>query len=261
MDSKILSHTLGAVGTLTFNNPERHNAMSLDMWRQASAALERLIHNHQVRVIVLTGAGGKAFVSGADISKFDSERDSAASVGVYNAAVEHFSQTLLECPKATIAMIRGYCIGGGVGIAISCDLRVSTEASRFGIPAAKLGLGYGLESLSRLMHLVGPQFTAEILFTARQFDAREAASMGLVNRVLPDGEIEGYVRSMAETIAANAPLSIRAAKGVIRELLRDPGTRDAAACDALVKACFESEDYREGRRAFLEKRKPEFLGR
>jgi len=261
MDSKILSHTLGAVGTLTFNNPERHNAMSLDMWRQASAALERLIHNHQVRVIVLTGAGGKAFVSGADISKFDSERDSAASVGVYNAAVEHFSQTLLECPKATIAMIRGYCIGGGVGIAISCDLRVSTEASRFGIPAAKLGLGYGLESLRRLMHLVGPQFTAEILFTARQFDAREAASMGLVNRVVPEGEIEGYVSTMAETIAANAPLSIRAAKGVIRELLRDPGMRDAAACDALVEACFESEDYREGRRAFLEKRKPEFLGR
>jgi enoyl-CoA hydratase/carnithine racemase len=261
MDSKILSHTLGAVGTLTFNNPERHNAMSLDMWRQASAALEKLIQDPEVRVIVLTGAGRKAFVSGADISKFDSERDSAANVGVYNAAVEHFSQTLLNCPKATIAMIRGYCIGGGVGIAISCDLRVATEASRFGIPAAKLGLGYGLESLRRLMHLVGPQFTAEILFTARQFDAREAASMGLVNRVVPEGEIEGYVSTMAETIAANAPLSIRAAKGVIRELLRDPGMRDAAACDALVEACFESEDYREGRRAFLEKRKPEFLGR
>jgi enoyl-CoA hydratase/carnithine racemase len=261
MDSKIHSHTHGAVGTLTFNNPERHNAMSLEMWRQAAAALERLIQHPEVRVIVLTGAGGKAFVSGADISKFESERDSAASVGVYNAAVEHFSQTLLDCPKATIAMIRGYCIGGGVGIAVSCDLRVAAEASRFGIPAAKLGLGYGLESLRRLMHLVGPQFTAEILFTARQFDAREASSMGLVNRVVPDGEIEGYVTDMAETIAANAPLSIRAAKAIIRELLRDSGTRDASACDAFVKACFESEDYREGRRAFLEKRKPEFQGR
>lgn len=261
MDSKILSHTRGAVGTLTFNNPERHNAMSLEMWRQASSVLEGLIGNPEVRVIVLTGAGGKAFVSGADISKFESERDNAASVGVYNAAVERFSQMLLDCPKATIAMIRGYCIGGGVGIAVSCDLRVATEASRFGIPAAKLGLGYGLESLRRLMQLAGPQFTAEILFTARQFEAREAASMGLVNRVVSDGEIEGYVRGMAETIAANAPLSIRAAKAIIRELLHDSGTRDAAACDALVKACFESEDYREGRRAFLEKRKPEFLGR
>jgi len=261
MDSKILSHTLGAVGRLTFNNPERHNAMSLEMWRQASAALEEVIANPEVRVVVLTGAGGKAFVSGADISKFESERDNAASVGVYNAAVERFSQMLLDCPKATIAMIRGYCIGGGVGIAVSCDLRVATETSRFGIPAAKLGLGYGLESLRRLMHLVGPQFTAEILFTARQFEAREAASMGLVNRVVPDEEIEGYVEHMSETIAGNAPLSIRAAKGVIRELLRDSGTRDAAASDALVKACFESQDYREGRRAFLEKRKPEFLGR
>jgi enoyl-CoA hydratase/carnithine racemase len=261
MGPKILFHALGAVGTLVFNNPERHNAMSLEMWRQAAAALEGLIGNPQVRVIVLTGAGSKAFVSGADISKFESERDSAANVGVYNAAVEEFSQALLDCPKATIAMIRGYCIGGGVGIAVSCDLRVATEASRFGVPAAKLGLGYGLASLRRLMSLVGPQFTAEILFTARHFDAREAASMGLVNRVVPDGEIEDYVRNMAETIAGNAPLSIRAAKGVIRELLRDAGTRDAAACDALVKACFESEDYREGRRAFLEKRQPEFLGR
>ena len=261
MNSKILSHTLGAVGTLTFNNPERHNAMSLEMWRQASDVLEGLIRNPEVRVIVLTGAGGKAFVSGADISKFESERDNAASVGMYNAAVERFSQTLLDCPKATIAMIRGYCIGGGVGIAISCDLRVATEESRFGIPAAKLGLGYGLESLRHLMQLVGPQFTAEILFTARQFEAREAASMGLVNRVVPDSEIDAYVRSMAETIAANAPLSIRAAKGIIRELMRETGEPDAARCDALVKACFESEDYREGRRAFLEKRKPEFSGR
>jgi enoyl-CoA hydratase len=261
MDSKILSHTLGAVGTLTFNNPERHNAMSLDMWQQASAALDGLIHNPEVRVVVLTGAGGKSFVSGADISKFESERDSAASVGVYNAAVDRFSQALLDCPQATIAMIRGYCIGGGLGIAVCCDLRVATEASRFGVPAAKLGLGYGLESLRRLMHLIGPQFTAEMLFTARQFEAPEAARMGLVNRVLPDAEIEGYVGNMAETIAGNAPLTIRAAKGVLRELLRDTGTRDTAACDALVKACFESEDYREGRRAFLEKRKPEFLGK
>ena len=261
MESKILSHTLGAVGTLTFNNPERHNAMSLEMWQQAAAALEGLIHNPEVRVIVLAGAGGKSFVSGADISKFESERDSAASVGVYNGAVEHFSQTLLDCPKATIAMIRGYCIGGGVGIAICCDLRVATEVSRFGVPAAKLGLGYSLESLRRLMHLIGPQFTAEMLFTARQIEAPEALRMGLVNHVVPDGEIEGYVRRMAETIAGNAPLTIRAAKGIIRELLRDTGTRDAAACDALVKACFESEDYREGRRAFLEKRKPEFSGK
>ncbi|HLI83446.1 MAG TPA: enoyl-CoA hydratase [Bryobacteraceae bacterium] len=261
MDEKILSHIDGAVGTLTFNNPQRHNAMSLEMWQQATAKLEALAANPIVRVIVLTGAGGKAFVSGADISKFESERSSADGVAVYNAATERFSQTLLDCPLATIAMIRGYCIGGGLGIAVSCDLRVATENSRFGVPAAKLGLGYGMDNLRRLASLVGPQYTAEMLFTARQFEAAEAARIGLLNHLVPEAEIESYVRSIAETIAGNAPLTIRAVKAVLRELGRDPSERDRARCDALVKACFDSEDYREGRRAFLEKRKPVFTGK
>ncbi|HEY7389151.1 MAG TPA: enoyl-CoA hydratase [Bryobacteraceae bacterium] len=261
MDEKILSHVDGAVGTLTFNNPERHNAMSLEMWQDATAKLEALGRDSPVRVIVLTGAGGKAFVSGADISKFESERASADGVAVYNAATEHFSQTLLDCPQATIAMIRGYCIGGGLGIAVACDLRVATEGSRFGVPAAKLGLGYGLENLRRLVDLIGPQFTAEMLFTARQFEAAEAARIGLINHLVPDAEVESYVHSIAETIAGNAPLTIRAVKGILRELARNPAERDSAKCDALVKACFASEDYREGRRAFLEKRKPVFTGK
>ena len=261
MEKKILSHTEGAVATLTFNNSQRHNAMSLEMWQEAAAALEAMIQEPSVHTIVLTGAGGKAFVSGADISKFESERASAEAVAVYNAAVERFSEALLNCPQATIAMIRGYCIGGGVGIAVCCDLRVCTEGSRFGVPAAKLGLGYGMENLRRLMSLVGPQFTAEMLFTARQFDAAEAAGMGLVNRVTPDAEIESHVRQMADTIAGNAPLTIRAVKGIIRELLCDPGARDEARCERLVAECFQSADYREGRRAFLEKRKPVFSGK
>jgi enoyl-CoA hydratase len=261
MEAKILSRLDGAVGLLTFNNPQRHNAMSLEMWLDATETLEALTCDAAVRVIVLTGAGGKAFVSGADISKFESERATADGVAAYNAAVERFSQTLLDCPKATIAMIRGYCIGGGLGIAVCCDLRVASEESRFGVPAAKLGLGYGLESLRRLSNLVGPQFTAEMLFTARQFTAAEAAHMGLVNRVVPDAEIEASVRDMADTIAANAPLTIRAVKGILRELSRDAGERDRGTCESLVKACFESEDYREGRRAFLEKRKPVFSGK
>lgn len=261
MESKILSRLDGAVGTLTFNNPQRHNAMSLDMWLDAAAALEALAGDAAVRVIVLTGAGGKAFVSGADISKFESERASADGVAAYNAAVERFSRILLDCPQATIAMIRGYCIGGGLGIAVCCDLRVATGESRFGVPAAKLGLGYGLENLGRLSSLVGPQFTAEMLFTARQFTASEAAHMGLVNRVVPDAEIETTVCGLAETIAGNAPLTVRAVKGILRELSRDAGERDRAKCESLVKACFESEDYREGRRAFLEKRRPVFSGK
>jgi len=261
VDKQILSTVDGAVGTLTFNNPQRHNAMSLDMWRQATGVMRELAADPAVRIVVLTGAGGKAFVSGADISKFESERASTDAVATYNAAVEEFSQTLLEYAKPTIAMIRGYCIGGGLGIAVCCDLRICNEASRFGIPAAKLGLGYGMENLRRLMNLVGPQYVNEMLFTARQFDALEAGHMRLVNRVVPDGEIDSHVRSMAETIAGNAPLTIRAVKRIVRELLRDSEERDEAACERLVKECFESQDYQEGRRAFLEKRKPAFSGK
>jgi enoyl-CoA hydratase/carnithine racemase len=258
---KILSTKAAAIGTLTFNNPERHNAMSLDMWRAAAAAMDSFARDPDVRVVVLTGAGGKAFVSGADISKFESERASTGAVTVYNAAVDRFQQTLADFPKPTIALIRGYCIGGGLGIVVSCDLRIANDAARFGIPAAKLGLGYGLVNIERLMRLVGPQFVHEMLFTARHIDAGDALRMGLVNRVVADAEIETYTRELAETIAANAPLTIRAVKKIVRELQRAEPDRDAAACEALVRECFESQDYKEGRQAFLEKRKPVFTGK
>lgn len=256
--SKILSAASGPIGTLTFNNPERHNAMSLDMWRAATAVLEQFEQDSAIRVIVLTGAGGKAFVSGADISKFESERNTLDAVAEYNAAVDRFGQVLGESSKPTIAMIRGYCVGGGVGIAVCCDLRIANDAARFGVPAAKLGLGYGYANVRRIMDLVGPQFTTEMLLTARQFDAAHALRSGLVNHVVPDAEIETYVRDLAETIAGNAPLTIQAVKRIVRELRRDQP--DVAACDALVKQCFESADYREGRSAFMEKRKPVFRG-
>jgi enoyl-CoA hydratase/carnithine racemase len=258
--SKILSVTDGPIGTLTFNNPERHNAMSLDMWRAATTVLEEFEKDAAVRVIVLTGAGGKAFVSGADISKFESERDTLDAVTTYNAAVDRFGQALGESSKPTIAMIRGYCVGGGLGIAVCCDLRIANDAARFGVPAAKLGLGYGYANIRRIMDLVGPQFVTELLLTARQFDAAKAAQTGLVNHVVPDGEIESYVRELAGVISDNAPLTIRAVKRIVRELRRNPDDADIAACDALVKQCFESADYREGRKAFLEKRKPVFRG-
>ena len=257
---KILSTTHGFTGTLTFNNPERHNAVSLEMWRRAAAVLDDFAADPAVRFVVLTGAGGKAFVSGADISKFESERASAAAVAEYNAAVDRLQQTLLDYPKPTLALIRGYCVGGGVNIAISCDLRICNESARFAITAAKLGLGYGHESVRRLIDLVGPQFASEILFTARQFDAAEALHMGLVNSVVPDAEIDEYARKMGETIGGNAPLTIRAMKRIIVELLKNERDRDLAACDLLVKQCFDSADYQEGRRAFMEKRRPIFSG-
>jgi enoyl-CoA hydratase len=257
----ILSTSDGAVATLTFNNPERHNAMSLDMWRGAASTLKTLADDDTVRVVILTGAGGKSFVSGADISKFESERSSQNAVEAYTDATEQMAQTLLNYPKPTIAMIRGYCLGGGVNIAVCCDLRIANEKSRFAVPAAKLGLGYGYVHIQRLHDLIGPQFVLELLLTARQFDAPEAQQMGLVNRIVPDAEIETYVRSMADSIASNAPLTIRAAKRIIRELLNDPAARDREACELLAKQCFESADYLEGRNAFMEKRKPVFKGR
>lgn len=260
-EGTILSTIDGAVATLTFNNPDRHNAMSLAMWREATTSLQALAREDSVHVVILTGAGGKSFVSGADISKFESERSTEVRVESYTEATEELAQTLLNCPKATIAMIRGYCIGGGVNIAVCCDLRVCDEKSRFAVPAARLGLGYGYVHIQRLQDLVGPQNALEILLTARQFDAGEAKQMGLVNRIVPDIEIETYVRGVADTIAANAPLTIRAAKRIVRELLKDASDRDMGACESLVKQCFESEDYQEGRRAFMEKRKPVFKGR
>ncbi len=258
---KILSSIQGSVATLTFNNPERHNAVSLEMWRAAAELLENFAADPAVRLVILTGAGDKAFASGADISKFDSERGSADAVATYNSTVERLQQTLLDYPKPTLALIRGYCIGGGVSIALCCDLRIANDKSRFAIPAAKLGLGYSYASVRHLMDLVGPQFVYEILFTARQFDATEALQMGLVNRVVPDAEIQAYVDQMAGQIGGNAPLTINAVKRIVSEALKDESQRDMAACDLLVQQCFASADYQEGRRAFLEKRKPRFTGR
>jgi len=258
---KILCEKAGGVGRLIFNNPARHNAVSLEMWEAAEAVLNDLSGDHQVRVIVVTGAGGKAFVSGADISKFEDERATAEAVAHYNVVVARALQALQETAKPTIAVIRGYCIGGGVGLAICCDLRFCTEGSRFGIPAARLGLGYGIDGVSRLVDLVGPAFAKEIFFTARQFSAHEAAAMGLVNRVVPEAELDQLVRDTADTIAGNAPLTLRSIKRIVGEVLKDESARDIAACDRLVRACFDSRDYIEGRQAFVEKRKPVFVGR
>jgi enoyl-CoA hydratase/carnithine racemase len=258
---KMLSRKEGRIGYLTFNNPERHNAVSLDMWEAASGFLEAFAADDDIRVVVVTGAGGKAFVSGADISKFEKERSSQESVERYNAAVDHANDAFNRFPKPTIAMIRGYCIGGGLGLALCCDMRICTEGSKFAVPAAKLGLGYRYDGLKKLVDLVGPSFAKEIFFTARQFAAAEAQMMGLVNRVVPDAELEDYVRNYADTIAANAPLTVDSVKFIVEQAVTDESRRDLERCEALVQACFASSDYIEGRKAFMEKRKPVFTGR
>src|SRR5438034_6092082 len=195
---KMLRRKDGGVGYVIFNNPERHNAVSLDMWAETSRILADYASDDEVRVVVLTGAGGKAFVYGADISKFESERATLDATRHYNATVEKAYSGIQDFPKPTIAMIRGYCIGGGLGLAVCCELRICSDNSRFGIPAAKLGLGYAFPGVKRLSDLVGPSFAKEIFFTARQFDAEEARIMGLVNRVVPAAELETYVKNYAE---------------------------------------------------------------
>jgi enoyl-CoA hydratase/carnithine racemase len=257
---KMLSRKEGRVGYVIFDNPERHNAVSLEMWAAAGKMLEDFRNDKNITVVVVTGAGGKAFVSGADISRFEKERSNEEAVARYNATVEKSCAAFHEFPKPTIAMIRGYCLGGGVGLATCCDIRICTEGSKFAVPAAKLGLGYGYLGLKRLVDVVGPSFAMEIFYTARQFSPAEALAMGLVNRVVPDGELESYVKTYADTIGENAPLTIRAVKATIMEIRKDESKRDVKRSQTLVEACFKSRDYEEGRKAFMEKRKPVFTG-
>lgn len=260
MTDKILSRTEDGTGHVVFNNPEKRNAVSLDMWQAVEAALDRFEADDAVRVVVVSGAGGKAFVSGADISRFESERSTEAEVRHYNTTTARLYDKLVAFPKPTIAQITGSCVGGGTALAVCCDLRICGEGSRFGIPAAKLGLGYGFGGLNRLVQLVGPSFAKELFFTARLFSAAEALQMGLVNRVLPDDKVEAYVADYARMITENAPLTIGSVKAIVGEALKDPDQRDLEHCQALVDACYASQDYIEGRRAFMEKRKPRFVG-
>src|ERR1700691_46807 len=260
MTDKMLSRKEGGVGIVTFNNPERHNAVSLEMWEATTSMLNGFAADPDIRVVVLTGAGGKAFVSGADISKFGSERSTIEAVRAYNTKTDATYASIAEFPKPTIAMINGYCIGGGLGFATCCAFRIASDNSRFAVPAAKLGLGYGYTGLKRLVDVVGPAFAKEIFYTARQFDAQEALTMGLVNRVVPAAELETYVKSMTDLICANAPLTIKAVKATVNEILKDESDRNIALTAELVAQCFASRDYNEGRTAFMEKRKPVFTG-
>jgi enoyl-CoA hydratase len=258
--TKLIARKEGAIGWLIFDNPQRRNALTLDMWQGIPDVLHAFAADPEVRVVMIAGAGDKAFVSGADISQFESSRSNSEADARYSALTDAAFGTLEHLPKPTIAMIRGFCIGGGLAVALACDLRIAADDAKFGIPAAKLGLGYGFDGVRRLVAIVGPANASEVLFTARHVDASDALRMGLVNKVVGTDELEATARSFAEMIAANAPLTIRASKLAIRESLRDPDERELPALDAAIAACFESEDFKEGRSAFLEKRKPQFKG-
>jgi len=258
--TRMIARVEGPVGWMIFNNPERRNAVSLDMWEAVPRILRRFEDDPAIRVIALAGEGGRAFVSGADISQFEQQRSNAEQVAHYEQVGNRASDALKGASKPTVAVIRGWCIGGGLGIAANCDLRFATEGSKFGVPAGRLGLGYAHKGVQTLMSIVGPAYTKEIFFTARHFSAAEAVAMGFVNRVAPDAEFDAFVAGQLATIAANAPLTLKALKGTVRELLRGPEA-DLALSKQLVAECFASEDYKEGRTAFMEKRQPVFQGR
>ncbi|MDP6352878.1 MAG: enoyl-CoA hydratase [Alphaproteobacteria bacterium] len=258
---RMIARKDGAIGWMVFNNPVRHNALSLDMWRAAATVIEAFQTDDQIRVAIMTGAGDKAFVSGADISEFETQRASAEAEKEYGRVTARAMAALAAFDRPLIAMIRGYCMGGGLAMALNADIRIAAEGAKFAIPASRLGVGYGFSGLKILTDLVGPAMAKEILFSSRRLSDSEALRIGLVNRVVPPEVLEEEVRDLAETIAGNAPLTIQAAKAAVGEVLKDPDRRDLAKIEAMVRACFDSADYTEGRRAFMEKRKPVFQGR
>lgn len=257
---KMLAHIEDGIGWVTFNQPEKRNAISLEMWTALGEILEAFHHDPRVRVVVMSGAGGQAFVSGADISEFDQERGNAVQRKRYGEIAATANRWLANIEKPMIAMIEGFCIGGGLATALNADVRFATPNSTFGIPAARLGLGYELSGLKALVELVGPANARDIMISARYFGAEEALKMGLINFIVEPGELKDAVHAYALKVAANAPLTVHAARRAIREVLKPESVQDPARIQALIDACFDSEDYKEGRLAFKEKRPPHFKG-
>lgn len=250
----------GPIAWIVASNPERMNAFTAGMWAKIPEHVRRADADASVRVIVLRGAGTRAFSAGADISEFETARSGANAADYDRLNHEAFS-ALLAARKPVIAMIHGFCLGGGLGIAACADIRLADPKAQFTIPAAKLGLGYNPRWVPPLLSLAPPAFIKEMLFTGRRFSADEALRIGLINRLVETEDLEAQVRALALEIGANAPLTIAAAKMTVDELVRHPESPDTEALDGAVKACFDSADYAEGRRAFLEKRKPVFSGR
>ncbi len=257
----LITRRENAVGWVIFSNPAKFNAVSHDMWMALPKTIAALDADPEVRLIVITGDGDKAFISGADISQFEKSRGDAEAQAIYNQAVADAYEAPVRCGKPVVAKIRGICMGGGLGLAAACDVRFASADSVFRMPAGRLGLGYNYTGIKRFVQILGVANTADIFFSARKFDAADALGMGFVNRVVPAADLDREVAAYCEMLAENAPLTLAAAKFAIRQTGMDPGARDLDTTARMIKTCFNSEDYREGRRAFMEKRKPNFRGK
>ena len=261
MALSLLVEKKGAVGWIVFNQPAKRNAINGEMWRGIAPAMRQFDVDAEVRVVAFRGAGTEACFAGADISEFETIRSQTAAVSEYDGLLDQVLLAIQGSLKPSVAMIYGYCLGGGVEIALACDLRYCAASAQFGIPAAKLGLAYNVEGHKRLLETVGHARAREIMFLGRRYDAGEALAMGLVHKVLPSEELESFVGQVLQTLCENAPLSIANTKTIIEEYVKSSGAPDAARMRAAIERCARSEDYREGRRAFMEKRKPRFQGR
>ena len=250
----------GAALHIVFNNPARHNALSVDMWGAVPALLKQAEADERVRIVVFSGAGEKAFVSGADISQFEDMRAARDAVTHYEALAEDALMGIYRFAKPTLACIRGWCIGGGVNVAISCDIRIAADDAVFSIPAARLGLGYRVSAMKNLVDLVGVGAAKDLFFTGRRMAAAEAHRIGLITRTASPAALPALLAEYVDAMADNAPLTVMAGKAIIGEILKLSADLDIERCRELIRGCFESEDYAEGRRAFMEKRKPHFMG-